>query len=106
MEDVARAKAALRMFLVRGLGLRSANLLIKEFKQPECVFELSRSDLDAHGIPSEVADDLLSFKSRDRAAAEWDRAEKLGVRIVDILDSSFPPLLREIFDPPIVLYLR
>jgi DNA processing protein len=106
MEDVARAKAALRMFLVRGLGLRSANLLIKEFKQPECVFELGRSDLDAHGIPSEVADDLLSSKSRDRAEAEWERAEKLGVTIVDILDSRFPPLLREIFDPPIVLYLR
>jgi len=30
------------MFLVRGLGLRSANALIKHFKQPESVFDSNR----------------------------------------------------------------
>jgi DNA processing protein len=94
------------MFLVRGLGLRSGNLLIKHFKQPERVFDSTRDDLEALGIPAEVADDLLSSKSRDRAAAEWERAQTLGVTILDILDPAYPPLLREIYDPPIVLYLR
>src|SRR5262249_52356441 len=32
--------------------------------------------------------------------------QKLGVRIIDILNPLYPPLLREIFDPPIVLYIR
>jgi DNA processing protein len=94
------------MFLVRGLGLRSANLLIKHFKEPECVFEATRAELESHGIPPDVADDLLSPKSADRSNAEWDRAEQLGVTIVDILHPWYPPLLREIFDPPVVLYLR
>src|SRR5207237_10061171 len=30
----------------------------------------------------------------------------LGVRILDILDPEYPSLLREIFDPPIILYIR
>ena len=34
VENAARTQAALRMFLVRGLGLRSANLLIQHFKEP------------------------------------------------------------------------
>ena len=51
-------------------------------------------------------DDLLSPKSAARADEEWKRASDLGVDIVDILDPAYPPLLREIFDPPIILYIR
>src|SRR5262245_36122670 len=106
METALRTKAALRMFLVRGLGLRSANLLIRQFKEPERVFESPRNEFEAFGIPPDVADDIRSPKSQERAEAEWARAQALGVTIIDILDSAYPPLLREIFDPPIVLYLR
>jgi len=94
------------MFLVRGLGLRSANTLIKHFKQPEGVFDSTRGELEALGVPPEVADDALSPRSQERAAEEWERAEALGVTILDILHPAYPPLLREIFDPPIVLYIR
>src|SRR5207253_4420315 len=99
VDNVVRTKAALRMFLVRGLGLRSGNILIKHFKQPERVFDSTRNELEALGVPPEVADDVLSPKSEERAAAEWERAQTLGVTILDILDSRYPPFLREIFDP-------
>ena len=94
------------MFLVRGLGLRSANLLIKHFKDPAAAFDSNSNELEALGIPPEVADDALSPKSAERAEQEWERAQALGITIIDILDAAYPPLLREIFDPPIVLYLR
>src|SRR5215468_8208140 len=103
---MVRTKAALRMFLVRGLGLRSANVLIKHFRQPESVFGSNRNELEALGVPPDVADDVLSQKSEERAEAEWDRAQKLDLTILDILDPAYPPLLREIFDPPIVLYVH
>jgi DNA processing protein len=94
------------MFLVRGLGLRSANTLIKHFKVPERVFDSNRNELEALGVPPEVADDLSSAKSAERMEEEFERAQRLGVAILDILDPAYPPLLREIFDPPIVLYVR
>jgi DNA processing protein len=94
------------MFLVRGLGLRSANLLINHFKRPERIFDSTRDELEALGVPPEVADDTLSPKSMERAEAEWDKAQRTGVTILDILDPRYPPLLREIYDPPIVLYIR
>src|SRR2546426_4667653 len=99
-------KAALRLFLVRGLGLRSANALIKHFKEPERVFQATTDEVEALGIPPEIAEDIRSSKSKARADAEWEQAQKLGITILDILDPAYPPLLREIFDPPIVLYLR
>jgi DNA processing protein len=94
------------MFLVRGLGLRSANALVKHFKDVAPVFDASSTELEAFGVPPDVAADLLSPKSSERADREWDRAAELGVEVVDILDFAYPPLLREIFDPPIVLYIR
>ena len=99
-------KAALRLFLVRGLGLRSANALIKHFQTADRVFDSSRRELETLGLPPEVADDALSPKSAERAEAEAEKAAKLGVTIIDIPDPRYPPLLREIFDPPVVLYLR
>jgi DNA processing protein len=105
MEDVARTKTVLRMALVRGLGLRSANALLQQFKQPDDILDAGRDKLEAF-IPPEVADDLLSPKSTGRAELEWKKAEELGVQILDILHPQYPPLLREIFNPPIVLYMR
>ncbi len=98
--------AALRLFLVRGLGLRAANALIRHFKDPARVFDSNRDELEALGIPPEVADDALSEKSAERAENEREKADKLGIRIIDILDAAYPPLLREIFDPPVILYIR
>jgi len=98
--------AALRMFLVRGLGLRSANTLIKHYMDPEKVFDAPHEEIEALGVPPEIAADLLSPKSGERAEREWSRAKELGMVVVDILDPAYPPLLREIFDPPIILYIR
>ena len=98
--------SALRMFLVRGLGLRSANNLIRHFKSWDKVFEATHNELEQLGIPPEVAEDLLSPKSAERGDEELKKANDLGVKIIDILNSEYPPLLREIYDPPIVLYIR
>ena len=95
------------MFLVRGLGLRSANLLIQHFKTPDKVFESTHNELEQLGIPPEVADDLLSPKSAERARKRSRRKPPSSA----FRSSTFwiPPILRffrEIFDPPIVLYIR
>jgi len=94
------------MSLVRGLGLRSNNALIRHFKSPQAVLDAGRNHLEAQGIPPEVVGDLLSAKAAERAEQEWSKAETLGIRILDILHPEYPPLLREIFDPPIVLYIK
>ena len=106
MDSEVRRFAALRMFLVRGLGLRSANLLIKHFRDPERVFDARHDEIEALGVPRDVIEDLLSPRSDERARKERERANELEVSIIDILDPAYPPLLREIYDPPIILYIR
>jgi DNA processing protein len=48
----------------------------------------------------------VSAKAVERVGQELERAEVLGVRIVDQADPQYPPLLREIFDPPCALYIK
>ena len=96
----------LRLSLVRGLGNRTIHALLCRFRTPEAILDCRREELEANGVPPEVADDLLSPRSAERASEEWKKAETLGVRILDILHPDYPSLLREIFDPPVILYIR
>ena len=96
----------LRLSLVRGLGNRTIHALLCRFRTPEAVLDCRREELEANGVPPEVGEDVLSSRSAERASEEWKKAETLGIRIVDILHPDYPSLLREIFDPPAILYIR
>lgn len=96
----------LRIALVRGMGNRTIHSLLCRFRMPDAILDCRREELEANGVPPEVADDLLSPRSADRAFEEWKKAETLGIRILDILDPDYPSLLREIYDPPAILYIR
>ena len=43
---------------------------------------------------------------REMAGKDADRARKLGIRIVSWREEKYPPLLREIYDPPVLLFYR
>ena len=56
------------------------------------------------GLEEEITDALLSQDLLDRACREIDRLEKTGFSVLTIQDKHYPKRLREIFDPPLVLY--
>ena len=49
---------------------------------------------------------IASGRSETAIDEELARAEELGIRIVTLVDEEYPVLLREIDDPPMVLYVR
>ena len=105
-QDVKRKKAFLQIRLVNGLGLQSIHRLLSEIREPEDILSLTTRDLAEKTIPHKIAWDLLSSQAQDRAEEEWERACSLGIEIIDIHDSSYPALLLETYDPPVVLYVR
>jgi DNA processing protein len=96
----------LRLSMVRGMGNRTINALLCRFRTPAAILDCRQDELEANGVPSDIAEDLLSARSADRAGEEWQKAQSLGIRILDILHPEYPCLLREIFDPPAILYIR
>lgn len=80
--------------------------LLKAFGTPEAVFRAGEMELSqAAEIKPEMAYRILHF---DFHAAEREQkaAEHLGLDILCLNDENYPPLLKSIPDPPLVLYLR
>ena len=96
----------LALHLVPGLGARNALKLIRAFGSPEAVFHASLSELRSCGIREAVADAIHSGLSFEDAAEDRDRAAAAGAEIVSFQDPGYPPRLKEIYDPPILLYAR
>jgi DNA processing protein len=95
---------ALRM--VPGLGTRKATKLIKRFRTAQAVLRASRTELEAAGVSGGVAQSIASGCSFDDAVDQQQRIRDAGAIAVPITDSRYPALLREIFDPPLLLFAR
>src|ERR1051326_6657626 len=92
--------------LVPGLGTRTSARLIERFRTPQALFRASRTELEAAGVSGAVAQSISSGCTFDDAAAQHDKMAEAGAVLVTIGDSRYPQLLREIFDPPTLLFAR
>jgi DNA processing protein len=90
--------------LVIADSLRSARLLTQSFSSIRDVFESSKKDLVAVGLEENTAEALCSSKLLSRADREIERLGRKGYDVLTKEDRRYPEYLREIFDPPLVLY--
>lgn len=89
-----------------GASASRLNTLLHRFGSPEALFAASASEVAAAARCSlSVAEKLLdpAYAANDR---DLGLMERLGVRLVPRSDAEYPPLLREIADPPPALYVR
>jgi DNA processing protein len=95
------------LYLVSGVGNVACRKLIENFGSPEEIFKSSVSELmEAGEIREAVARKITGKVFSIDPEQEMKRAEKVGARIIPFPDSSYPSLLREIHDPPVLLYTR
>jgi DNA processing protein len=87
------------------VGPRVATRLLERFGSPEAVFGATRNELESMRLKSETVDSIIRKEFHGRAGEEVEQVLALGGDILTLDDGDFPELLREIADPPIVLYL-
>ena len=92
--------------LIPQLSPRRANRLFARFDSFRAIWEAPSSKL-GQLFGSQVIGEAIA-SGRDEAAidAELSTAEEHGIRVVTLVDKDYPALLREIEDPPLVLYVR
>jgi len=96
----------LALRLVHGLGARKANQLLSRFRTPTAIFRASRSELEASGLAGGVAQTITSGCTFDDAIDQQQKMLESGARLIPFSDPLYPARLKEIFDPPIVLFAR
>jgi len=89
-----------------GLGTRKAGQLIEVFKTPQAVFRASRSELEAVGLAASVAQSIASGCAFEEAVDQQHKLAEAGATLVPITDPRYPPRLRDIYDPPPMLFAR
>ncbi|OHB59307.1 MAG: DNA protecting protein DprA [Planctomycetes bacterium RBG_13_46_10] len=90
-----------------GVGPVTFARLMKHFGSAERILGASVSELTkVEGIGFKTAEQIAKTRNKFDTSAELEFAEKLGVWIISIQDKRYPPVLKQIYDPPPVLYVR
>lgn len=96
----------LALALTPGLGPTRSRRVVEHFGSVEAVFRASLTELEATGMIAQSAQSLGTGKSLELAQEELVRARAGGVQILSLDDPNYPVRLKEIYDPPLVLYVR
>ena len=96
----------LAISLTPGLGPTRARKLVEHFGSPEAVFHASLTELESTGIQAVSAQSIATGKSAESAREEIARATTADVTVLSTEDTCYPARLKEIYDPPLVLYVR
>jgi DNA processing protein len=89
-----------------GIGPRAAAKLLERFGSAEAVYSATRSELEQLRLVPEAIDCIIARDLKPAADAEIKAVKKLGGDILLLDDGVYPSSLREIYDPPIVIYVK
>ena len=109
--SVATADTAAQMYwlalaLTPTLGPTRGRKLVEHFGSTDAVFRASLTELEAAGLQASAAQAIALGKSAALAQEEAVRATAAGAEIVTYSDPLYPQQLKQIYDPPLVLYVR
>lgn len=97
----------LKLVRAGGIGSTIFIRLLKQFGSVDAVLGANAAALvRVEGIGQKTAEEICRTRDKFDAESQIALAEKLGVWIINIEDERYPVLLKKIFDPPPVLYIK
>jgi DNA processing protein len=96
----------LALTVTEGLGPTRSKRLVEHFGGVAGVFRASLTELEAAGLRAAPAQSIFTGKSLDLAQQEMVKAADAKADVVTLDDLRYPQRLKEIYDPPLVLYVR
>jgi len=100
-------EAYLVLSLLPGIGPVRVNQLLTLFGEPRAILSAKPAELArVPGIGAALSDVVGNWSKHCDLAQEQRTMEQAGVQFVCRGDEDYPPLLRQIHDPPLGLYVR
>src|ERR1700688_2006158 len=96
----------LGLALTQGLGPTRIRKLIEHFGTAERFFHASLTELEATGMRAVSAQSLATGKSLELGQQECAKAMEAGAKIISLSDPEYPSRLKEIYDPPVILFVK
>ena len=93
--------------MISGLGCVKIMKLLEHFKFPQLIIAADKKELFAvAGISKSMAESIHEIALSGEFKEELLRVQALSIKVITILDAEYPKQLKQIYDPPIVLYVK
>ena len=100
-------EAFIALNLIEGVGPVRARSLLEHFGDAPTILAASKSQLlRVHNIGDDTAEKISGWEKSIDLAGELKRIADFGCHVLIQSDENYPPSLREIYDPPLVLYVK
>jgi DNA processing protein len=97
----------LALSLTPGVGSIFIKRLLDRFKTPEAIFRAPMKELlKIEGLGEKVAREIQKGPLEKVVEREWSLLKKVGGKIITLKDEDYPRRLKDIYDPPALLYVR
>lgn len=92
--------------LVKGIGAVRFQRLLERFGDAETAWRAAPADLAAAGLGLKMIERLAAVREKVDLSLIWDQIHTKGIQVLTWMDDDYPHRLKEIEQPPPVLYLR
>jgi DNA processing protein len=100
-------EALVALNLIEHVGPVRVRQLLQHFGDAPAILRASKAQLlQVRGIGEDTAEAIAGWEKTVDLAAELKRIAEFGCKIVIQADPEYPELLRQIYDPPFVLYVK
>ena len=93
--------------MIDGVGPATLAQLLKAFDEPQDILKAGLSDLlRVQGVGEVTAAAIRNWEASVDLESELQRMKNIGCRVIIREDEEYPPLLRQIHNPPFLLYVK
>lgn len=93
--------------LIKNLGIKRYTKLIQKFGSRENLWKAKKEQLEkVEGIGEELATIISNISIKKDLIRHLNYMEKTNIDIISIEDKEYPSLLKNIYSPPLNLYIR
>lgn len=104
--DPEEQRALIALSLVPGVGAGRMRALLAQFGTAAAVMSASRMALtQVNGVGPQTAEAITAFDDYAAVEQQLERADQIGATLITPWDDRFPSRLRQIYDPPALLWM-
>ena len=107
MKNLEEKRYWIWLSLIKNLGPKRKLKLLKMYKNPEKIYNLKEKELlKIDGIGNETIKNIFLSKNEKLLDYHINYMKKNKIDIIHIYEEDYPEVLKEIYDPPISLYVK
>lgn len=107
MQNLEQKRYWIWLSLIKNLGSKRKQILLEKYKTPEAIYNLTEKELiEIQGIGKNLINNILDKKIRNEIDKHISYMKQQNIEIISIVDKEYPNNLKQIYDPPITLYIK